>query len=153
MSQNCCDGFLIIMRKQMKKTIRIGILSMVVASVWIACDQTQSSEELSASSTKENEEEATKKIHETTGLIDAPGLNMVIANCTACHSAELIRQNRASREGWLAMIRWMQETQNLWDLGVNEEAILDYLEKNYSPEKEGRRRNLANIEWYELKEP
>ena len=89
-------------------------------------------------------------IHLSTGLIDDVGLQDVIGNCTSCHSSKLIIQNRASREGWKSMIRWMQETQNLHDLGEKEETILDYLAKNYQPEKIGRRRNLEGIEWYKL---
>ena len=51
------------------------------------------------------------------------------------------------------MIVWMQETQELTDLGDKEPIILDYLAKYYSPEEEGRRANLdiAEIEWYILK--
>ena len=90
-------------------------------------------------------------IHTDTGLKDDPNLPLVIANCTACHSAQLIIQNRATREGWKSMITWMQETQKLWDLGPNEELVLDYLEKNYSPDSvQSRRAKLENIEWYEL---
>lgn len=85
-----------------------------------------------------------------TGLIVAAGWELVKANCTNCHAATLVTQNRATREGWEGMIRWMQRTQKLWDLGENEAAILDYLAKNYSPEKKGRRENLKEIEWYEL---
>jgi hypothetical protein len=95
-------------------------------------------------------------IHVQTGLLDGEGLNLVIAHCTACHSAQLVTQNRADREGWKKMIVWMQETQNLWDLGTQEEAILDYLAKNYAPEavESGnfRRAPLKDIEWYELKD-
>lgn len=84
-------------------------------------------------------------------LVQEEGVEIVEANCTSCHSARLIVQNRATREGWLNMIRWMQQTQNLWDLGENEEVILDYLSKHYPPEEKGRRENLKNIDWYELK--
>lgn len=86
------------------------------------------------------------------GLVEGEGMMLVKTNCTGCHSELMITQNRATREGWLSMIRWMQANQNLWDLGENEAAILDYLEANYSPEKKGRRSNLAEIEWYELNE-
>jgi len=50
------------------------------------------------------------------------------------------------------MIRWMQETQNLPDLGEKEAPILDYLAEHYAPEDTGRRPNLdlASIEWYIL---
>ncbi|WP_162342238.1 hypothetical protein [Cyclobacterium salsum] len=91
-------------------------------------------------------------IHEPTGFIAGEGLSLVIAHCTACHSAKLVTQNRADREGWEKMIRWMQRTQNLWDLGEQEAAILDYLSENYAPVQTGRRPPLTNIDWYELKE-
>jgi CxxC motif-containing protein (DUF1111 family) len=80
------------------------------------------------------------------------GFNQVKASCLACHSSKLITQNRATRDGWKKMIRWMQETQNLWDLGPNEDIILDYLAKNYAPEETGRRAQLTDIEWYVLED-
>jgi len=95
-------------------------------------------------------------IHMPTGFIADEGLNLVIANCTACHSSKLVTQNHADRAGWEKMIRWMQSSQNLWDLGTQEDLILDYLSKNYAPENAtqsntGRRAPLMDIEWYELK--
>lgn len=100
----------------------------------------------------ENEEIVGGK-HVATGLIADEGLNLVIAHCTGCHSAKLVSQNRFNREGWIRVIRWMQETQNLWDLGESETAIVDYLTKNYSPDITGTRRTpLSGIEWYDLEE-
>lgn len=91
-------------------------------------------------------------VHVQTGLIYAEGFEIVRGTCTACHSAQLVTQNRATRDGWLQMIRWMQATQGLWDLGKNERPILDYLAAHYAPEEVGRRANLdvAAIEWYIL---
>lgn len=91
-------------------------------------------------------------VHVKTGLQDDPNLKVIIASCLSCHSSKLIIQNRATREGWHNMISWMQETQGLGDLGSNERIVLDYLEKHYAPEEEGRRTNLdmAAIEWYIL---
>ncbi len=89
-------------------------------------------------------------IHVRTGLIEAEGLMMVVNNCTNCHSAKLVTQNRMNKERWISTIRWMQETQNLWDLGPNEDIIVDYLVANYPPAKKGRREILKNIEWYQL---
>ncbi len=51
---------------------------------------------------------------------------------------------------WNATIKWMQETQNLGDLGENQEVIVNYLVTNYPPKEIGRRENLNNIDWYEL---
>ncbi len=76
------------------------------------------------------------------GLVIAPGFEQVKAQCTACHSGRLVAQNRADREGWLQMIRWMQQTQNLWPLGEAEPVILDYLAANYGPLPRGRRAPL-----------
>ena len=92
-------------------------------------------------------------IDDTTGFIIDSGLEEVRANCMGCHSSLLVTQNRATRDGWLSTIRWMQETQNFWDLGDNETIILDYLARNYSPpEGIGRRANLKNIQWLPLVE-
>ncbi len=89
-------------------------------------------------------------IHVRTGFVEGDGLMLVVNNCTNCHSAKLVTQNRMSKERWTSTIRWMQETQNLWDLGKNEEPILNYLATHYAPTQKGRRQNLDNIEWYEL---
>ncbi len=90
-------------------------------------------------------------VHVRTGLIAAEGLKETVNNCTSCHSADLIIQNRLDRDGWIANIRWMQETQNLWDLGDNEEIIVNYLVRNYPVEEKGRRENLKDVDWYVLK--
>lgn len=91
-------------------------------------------------------------IHIASGLYVDNNFELVRANCTACHSGKLIAQNRATRAGWEQMIRWMQATQGLWDLGNKESRILDYLEKYYAPQEVGRRTNLdiATVEWYLL---
>jgi len=86
---------------------------------------------------------AATELDEKTGLVLAPGFEVVSVQCTVCHSARLITQNRSSREGWLAMIRWMQDTQGLWPLGGNEDLVLNYLAGNYGPLSVGRRPRLA----------
>ena len=91
-------------------------------------------------------------IHVRTGLIEAEGLMTVVNNCTSCHSSKLIIQNRMNTESWNATIKWMQETQNLWPLGKNQEVIVNYLVTNYPPKAKGRRENLSNIDWYELED-
>ena len=78
-------------------------------------------------------------IDSKTGLVIAPGFEVVSVQCIVCHSALLVTQNRASREGWLSMIRWMQETQGLWPLGEQEAVVLDYLAEHYGPQRLGRR--------------
>ena len=89
-------------------------------------------------------------IHVSTGFVAKDGYMKVVQNCTNCHSAKLVTQNRMSKEHWIATIKWMQETQNLWDLGKNEKIIVDYLAKYYAPNKKGRREILNCDDWYEL---
>ncbi|PKA96516.1 sulfite dehydrogenase (cytochrome) subunit SorB [Flavobacteriaceae bacterium MAR_2009_75] len=100
----------------------------------------------------EKEDRIEDGIHVRTGFVDAPGMIETVQNCTNCHSSKLVIQNRMNAERWKATIQWMQETQNLWDLGENEEVIINYLVTNYPPKKKGRREGLADIEWYTLKE-
>ena len=96
--------------------------------------------------------DTTKKgLDPTTGLVIDEGLDMVRAHCTACHSSKLITQFGGTREVWIEKIRWMQRTQNLWDLGESEPPILDYLVKHYGPvDAFDRREPLKDIEWYKL---
>lgn len=83
---------------------------------------------------------AEQEIDKETGLIIAPGFEHVKETCTKCHSPMLITQNKADREGWLEMIRWMQAKQGLWQLEPEaENAILDYLAANYGPTAASRR--------------
>ena len=99
-----------------------------------------------------NNEKVVNGIHVATGLVYDKNFQVVRASCTSCHSAKLVTQNRATRDGWKQMIRWMQATQGLPDLGKQEVKILDYLAKNYAPDDVGRRKVLdqSEIEWYTL---
>ncbi|MFW3615474.1 hypothetical protein [Billgrantia antri] len=75
-----------------------------------------------------------------TGLIKASGWETVRNNCTACHSANLVTQNSGTRNHWENLIRWMQETQGLWQFEAEtEETILDYLAEYYGPKEDTRR--------------
>ncbi len=91
-------------------------------------------------------------IHIRTGFVESEGLMTVVNNCTTCHSSKLVIQNRMNADRWNATIKWMQQTQNLWELGPNQKIIVDYLVKNYPPIKVGRRASLTNIKWYEYEE-
>ena len=101
---------------------------------------------------EEDEDRIENGIHIRTGLIEAEGLMTVVNNCTNCHSSKIVIQNRMNTERWNATIKWMQETQNLWDLGKNQEVIVNYLATNYPPKDKGRREVLTNIDWYELED-
>ncbi len=79
-----------------------------------------------------------------TGLIIAPGWQLVRAHCGACHSHRLVTAQRGDRDFWLQTIRWMQRTQNLWELPAEQEtAILDYLAGAYAETEWGRRPPLS----------
>lgn len=85
-----------------------------------------------------------------TGLAIDDQLRLVKSHCTACHSSKLILQSHFPREKWIERIRWMQQTQNLWDLGESEPAILAYLTKHYGPVErtfDGRREPLNAVPW------
>ena len=74
-------------------------------------------------------------IHVRTGLIEAEGLTAVVNNCTNCHSAKLVIQNRMNKERWNSTIRWMHDTKNLWDLGKNTDQIENDLKRKAPPVK------------------
>jgi len=134
----------------------VGLMLYGIFGQHISFNTTANSEvKYEASQNKKKPEDIDKienGIHVQTGLIYAEGFQEVRATCTACHSAKLVTQNRATREGWESMIDWMQETQGLWELGAIEPIILDYLSKHYAPQKSNRRKNLdlKEIEWYIL---
>lgn len=135
----------------------LGVITII--GVYVIVDpklsmfSTNESEETTVAIPDEDDfDKIEKGIHVRTGLIDAPGLMETVTNCTNCHSSKLVIQNRMSKERWKATIRWMQETQNLWDLGKNEKVIIDYLVKNYPEKTTGRRENLSDIEWYVLEQ-
>jgi hypothetical protein len=60
------------------------------------------------------------------------GRELVVANCTACHSDKLVTQNRSDRQGWRELIHWMQKKQGLWPLDPQtEDVIVGYLATHY----------------------
>ena len=80
------------------------------------------------------------EVDEATGLIVSPGWQLVRAHCGGCHSHQLVTGQRADRQSWLDMIRWMQAPQNLWQFDRETEAgILDYLAEHYPPQPNRRR--------------
>ena len=64
------------------------------------------------------------------GLPPVSGVELVIKNCTVCHSADIILANHMSRKAWDKTITWMQKEQGLWELNKEvRKKILDYLSK------------------------
>lgn len=135
----------------------IGVLTIMgiylIVDPTLSAFKTQTPEETIVTIPAEDDHDKIENgIHLRTGFIAAPGLMETVNNCTNCHSSKLVTQNRMDKERWAATIRWMQETQNLWDLGKNEAIIINYLVSNYPPKELGRRENLGEIEWYVLEE-
>ena len=64
------------------------------------------------------------------GLSPVSGVELVVKNCTVCHSADIILENHMSRKAWDKTITWMQKEQGLWELNKEvRNIILDYLSK------------------------
>ncbi len=83
---------------------------------------------------------AEPEIDTDTGLVIAPGWEMAAAHCGGCHSHALVTAQRGDAEFWRATIRWMQRTQNLWQIPeTQEQTLLAYLEANYNETDWGRR--------------
>jgi hypothetical protein len=83
---------------------------------------------------------AAQEVDEATGLRIGPGWELVRAHCGGCHSHKIVTNQRADRQTWLDIIRWMQATQNLWQFDASTEtAILDYLAASYPPRPNRRR--------------
>lgn len=81
-----------------------------------------------------------QELDEQTGLVKADGWQQVRIHCGGCHSHKLVTGQRADRQTWLVIIRWMQETQNLWQFDPEtEREILNYLAANYPPQPDRRR--------------
>ncbi len=83
---------------------------------------------------------AQELIDEQTGLVKDTGWGLVRAHCGGCHSHKIVTNQKADRQTWWDIIRWMQATQNLWQFEPTIEAgILDYLARNYPPQPNRRR--------------
>jgi mono/diheme cytochrome c family protein len=79
-------------------------------------------------------------VDEASGLVIAPGWELVRTHCGGCHSHAMVTGQRADRQTWLDTLRWMQATQNLWQFdAATENGILDYLATNYPPQPNRRR--------------
>ena len=69
--------------------------------------------------------------------------DLVRGHCGACHALSLVTAQRGDADFWLRNIRWMQATQNLWDIPPAQEAmIVAYLARHFGDSNWGRRPNL-----------
>jgi len=79
-----------------------------------------------------------------TGLVIEPGWELVRAHCGGCHSYDLVVAQRGNEAFWRQTIRWMQSTQNLWEIpAAQERRMLEYLASVYGATQWGRRPPLA----------
>jgi hypothetical protein len=64
------------------------------------------------------------------GLPEGVGKELVLGNCTICHSESIILQNHMDRNAWNETIDWMQREQGMWELEKKDRnIILNYLSK------------------------
>ena len=70
-------------------------------------------------------------VDKSSGLILAPGWDLVKGQCNACHTSLIVAQNSGTREQWRETIQWMVDTQGLWDLSDTWDPVLDYLSTYY----------------------
>ena len=117
-----------------------GITAVLFAGLLFAACST---EEPPPAAAPEPVAAAKPQLDPLTGFRMTGDWELVRANCIACHSAKLITQQRGTSQQWLAMIRWMQKKQNLWQFDpAIEEKIITYLADNYPPSDAQRRAAL-----------
>ena len=116
--------------------MRLVALSML--ALLVACGEKQETADIAPA--PEPIAASEPQLDPVTGFKMTGDWELVRGNCTACHSAKLVTQQRGTAEQWLAMIRWMQKKQNLWQFDPGtEERIIAYLAENYPPDAARRR--------------
>lgn len=69
------------------------------------------------------------------GLPRSEGVETVSAYCGACHSLQIVMQQRQSRDGWDYLLIWMVEKQGMAAPAPETRAeILDYLTREFGRE-------------------
>jgi hypothetical protein len=113
------------------------VLALLSLALPVACTKQQPTEPVDTPGPVATAE---PDIDPATGFKMTGDWELVRGNCTACHSAKLITQQRGTAQQWLAMIRWMQKKQNLWQFDPGTESrIIAYLSEHYPPEAARRR--------------
>lgn len=71
------------------------------------------------------------------GLPDGPGAEETYYQCVACHSTEIIKQQRLTDARWDELWNWMRDTQGMVEPDADSRAaILAYLKQNFSSERQ-----------------
>lgn len=69
-------------------------------------------------------------------LVEGKGAEETYTYCSACHSERLVAQQGLTREGWSELMQWMVEEQGMAPIQEPDRTrILDYLAKNYGPDR------------------
>ena len=85
------------------------------------------------------------------GFPSGPGIDLVLGNCTICHSTSIILQNHMDREAWDKTITWMQKEQGMWELEADDrKAILEYLSKHQGINQNMNRNSKRKQSMYEF---
>ena len=118
------------------RLVALFVLVLLLA----ACAEKDEAVETAPAATPEPVATSEAQIDPVTGFKMTGDWELVRGNCTACHSAKLVTQQRGTAAQWLAMIRWMQKKQNLWQFDPGTEGrIIAYLAENYPPDAARRR--------------
>ena len=118
----------------------IRAVALLLLALLVACAEKDESVDTTPEAAPEPVAASEPAIDPVTGFKMTGDWELVRGNCTACHSAKLISQQRGTSEQWLAMIRWMQKKQNLWQFDPGTEGrIIAYLAENYPPDAARRR--------------
>ncbi len=89
---------------------------------------------LSASASSAKEAEAGNADFE--GLPDGPGAEETYYQCVACHSTEIIKQQRVTDLRWDELWDWMAKSQGMVEPDEETKAvILAYLKQHFSSER------------------
>lgn len=70
------------------------------------------------------------------GLPDGKGAEETFYQCTACHSTEIIKQQRVTDARWDDLWKWMVEAQGMYEPDPEEKTlILGYLKTHFSSQR------------------
>lgn len=70
------------------------------------------------------------------GLPDGPGAEETYYQCVACHSTEIIKQQRVTDKRWDELWIWMRDSQGMVEPDAETKtAILAYVKQHFSSER------------------
>lgn len=91
---------------------------------------------MTALTAKAAPEEGASANEELGGLPNGPGAEETYYQCVACHSTEIIKQQRVTDTRWDELWDWMRDSQGMVEPDAETKtAILAYLKKNFSSER------------------